>query len=95
MPRINFNDKKLNKYHIHFFSYDCIEKMHVHITDKNENAKVWVDYNQETRKTNLTVHSNTFSDKEINSITKALKKYGSTIKKSWDEHCRDIKQPLR
>ena len=90
MPVLRFNDKKLAKYRIHFFSYDCTEKMHVHVHRDANKAKFWVTYDEKTDTTTLTLHSKkNYSDKELHSLSQILKHHGKTISDQWNDHCKD------
>jgi hypothetical protein len=89
MPNIKIPNKNVAKYRVFFYSYDCAEKMHVHVEHDNDTAKLWVEYDAATDATTLSIHDSTFSTKELNSIIKHLQKYGKTINEQWKEHCKN------
>jgi hypothetical protein len=96
MSTIRINDRKLAKYRVHFYSYDCSEKMHVHVEYDECEAKFWVEWSAEADSTTLILHSSTnYSQKELHSITKALEHHGKTITTEWQKHCTNYGSSTR
>lgn len=69
-----------NGFRFFFFSFDCNESMHVHVSKENMVCKFWIEP--------LALAKNYgFSAKELNKIMKIIKKNIELIKEVWHEHC--------
>ena len=63
-----------------FFSFDCNEPKHVHITRENMICKFWLEP--------ISLENNHgFSAKELNKIQKTIKTNIKLIIEAWNEHC--------
>ena len=63
-----------------FYSFDCNEPMHVHVSKGRFTCKFWLYP--------ISLSKNYgFSPKELNSILKIIRSNQKIIKEAWDEHC--------
>ena len=63
-----------------FFSFDCNEPMHVHVSRENMTCKFWIE-------PIVLVKNHGFSAKELNKIRKIIQLNIDIIKEVWHEHC--------
>lgn len=63
-----------------FFSFDCNEPMHVHVSQENMTCKFWIE-------PIALVKNHGFSAKELNKIRKIIQSNIGIIKEAWYEHC--------
>lgn len=63
-----------------FFSFDCNEPMHVHVSRENLICKFWIE-------PILLERNHGFSAKELNKIRKIIQSNTDIIKEAWYEHC--------
>ena len=69
-----------NGFRFFFFSFDCNEPMHVHISRENMVCKFWLEPIPFDKNHGL-------SAKELNKIKKNIEKNIVLIKEAWHEHC--------
>jgi len=69
-----------NGFRFFFFSFDCNEPIHVHVSKETKICKFWLE------PVALAKNSG-FSSKELNSLFKIIQANSSLIKKCWYEHC--------
>jgi len=63
-----------------FFSFDCNEPMHVHVSRENMTCKFWIEP--------IVLEKNHgFSANELNKIRKIIQLNIDIIKEVWHEHC--------
>lgn len=63
-----------------FFSFDCNEPMHVHVSRENMTCKFWIDPIALAR-------NHGFAAKELNKIRKIIQSNIDIIREAWHEHC--------
>lgn len=69
-----------NEFRFFFFSFDCNEPLHVHVSKESKICKFWVEP--------LSLAKNHgFSSKELNAIYKVIQLESNLIKSYWYEHC--------
>jgi hypothetical protein len=77
MPTIKDID---GPYRFYFYSFDCNERMHVHVRRDRFTCKFWIEP--------VTLAQNQgFSARELNQIRTAIGREHSRIKEAWREHC--------
>lgn len=69
-----------------FTSYDCGESIHIHIVDGRKECKYWLKEGEIV----LLADNNGFSKTELLKLRRIVIENFELIKKSWDEHCKDI-----
>jgi hypothetical protein len=67
-------------YRFFFYSFDCNEKMHVHVQRDKMICKFWIQ-------PLALVMSRGFSSKELNTIRELIEKNKDWIMEAWYEHC--------
>lgn len=67
-------------YRFFFFSFDCIEQMHVHIQREKMICKFWLE-------PIVLVKNYGFGPKELNTIRGIIKNNQDKIMGAWYEHC--------
>ncbi len=69
-----------NGFRFFFFSFDCNEPLHVHVSKESKICKFWVEP--------LSLAKNHgFSSKELNAIYRIIQLESNLIKRYWYEHC--------
>ena len=63
-----------------FFSFDCNEPMHVHVSRENMTCKFWIE-------PVALAKNHGFSAKELNKIRKIIQSNIDIIREAWHEHC--------
>jgi len=67
-------------YRLFFYSFDCGEPKHVHVSRERMTCKFWLEP--------VVLSSNKgFSAKELNRIRKLIIDNSNVVKETWDEHC--------
>jgi len=69
-----------NGYRFFFFSFDCNEPMHVHVSRESRVCKFWIDAVS-------LADNHGFSSRELNSLYKMIVEHRNLIRKKWHEHC--------
>lgn len=65
-----------------FYSFDCAERMHVHVERGPAVCKFWLNPVSLASNTGFTAH-------ELNRIRKRVSRYREVIQHAWTEHCTD------
>jgi len=63
-----------------FFSFDCNEPIHIHVSREKMVCKFWI-------KPISLANNHGFSAKELNKIRKSIQSNIEIIKEVWNEHC--------
>ena len=63
-----------------FFSFDCNEPMHVHVSQENMTCKFWLAPIALAR-------NHGFSARELNRIRKMIQSNIGVIEEAWHDHC--------
>jgi len=63
-----------------FFSFDCNEPIHIHVSREKMVCKFWI-------KPISLANNHGFSAKELNKIRKSIQSNIEIIKEAWNEHC--------
>ena len=67
-------------YRFFFYSFDCNERMHVHVQRERMICKFWIESVALAR-------NQGFAAKELNIIRKIIMRNRDRIMEAWDEHC--------
>ncbi len=67
-------------YWFYFYSFDCNERMHVHVRRENKTCKFWL------RPVELAANHR-FVPRELNDIRRLIEQHLDTISEAWHEHC--------
>ena len=67
-------------YRLFFYSFDCYERMHVHVQRDRMLCKFWLQPVALAR-------NQGFTAKELNTIRKIITENRDRIKEAWYEHC--------
>lgn len=67
-------------YRFFFYSFDCNERMHVHVQKESMICKFWIE-------PVVLVKNNGFTSNELNAIRKVILKNKDKIMEAWHEHC--------
>lgn len=68
-------------YRVYFYSYDCNERMHVHVDKAGNSAKFWLDEDA-----SLFENIN-YSQVEIREIRRLIVAHLEEIRDEWARHC--------
>jgi hypothetical protein len=71
-----------NGYRVSFFSYDLVERMHVHVFKAGHECKIWLD-------DLALVYNRGFKPHEITKIRQMISKRRAEIVERWLEHGRN------
>ena len=67
-------------YHVYFYSFDCIEAMHVHVRRERMTCKFWLEP--------LELASNQgFAAKELTTVRNLIRSNFKRIVEAWHDHC--------
>ena len=69
-----------NGFRFFFFSFDCNEQMHTHVSKDNKIFKFWIEPVSLAKNYRC-------SSKELNTIYKQIRHKNNLIKNCWYEHC--------
>ncbi|MCG8375250.1 MAG: DUF4160 domain-containing protein [Chlorobiales bacterium] len=69
-----------NGFRFFFFSFDCNEPIHAHLSSGKKICKFWIEPVSLAK-------NNGFSSKELNTVYKQIQANNSLIKECWYEHC--------
>lgn len=69
-----------NGFRFFFFSFDCNEPMHVHVSREKMVCKFWIE-------PIVLAKNYGFSAKELNKVRKIIQSNIELIKEAWNEHC--------
>ncbi len=69
-------------YRIFFYSFDCNEPKHVHVSRERKACKFWLE-------PAALAYNNGFSAKELNRIRRTIVDHLDRILEAWNEHCGD------
>ena len=73
---------RIGPYHIYFWSYDRVERPHVHVTREKYEAKYWID--------NIQLASNKgFKGHELRKIQRILEEEHHEILAFWNDYFKD------
>jgi hypothetical protein len=67
-------------YRFFFYSFDCGERMHVHVRRDRSTCKVWLE-------PIAVVSSTGFSSRELTQIRSVILEHRLRIEEAWREHC--------
>ena len=67
-------------YWLYFYSFDCNERMHVHVRRENKTCKFWL------RPVTLAANHR-FEPRELNEIRRLIEQHQERISEAWHEHC--------
>lgn len=67
-------------YRFFFYSFDCVEPMHVHVERDAATCKFWLEPLS-------LASSNGFRPKEINRIRALIQEHLEAMTNAWNEHC--------
>ncbi|WP_423226540.1 DUF4160 domain-containing protein [Candidatus Amarolinea aalborgensis] len=67
-------------YRLFFWSYDCSEPRHVHVSRDRLEAKFWLD-------PILLADNNGFRSKELRDIERIINDNADILRSRWDEYC--------
>ena len=67
-------------YRIFFYSFDCNEPRHVHVSREQKVCKFWLE-------PFALAYNNGFAAKDLNRIRKIILDNLERIREAWDEHC--------
>ena len=68
------------RYRFFFYSFDCNERMHVHVQRERMICKFWIQ-------TVALAKNHGFAPKELNTIRELILKNKDKIMEAWYEHC--------
>jgi len=68
------------RYRFFFYSFDCNERIHVHVQRERMICKFWIQ-------TVALSKNNGFTSKELNTIREVILKNKDKIMEAWHEHC--------
>lgn len=67
-------------YRFFFFSFDCNEPIHIHVSRENKSCKFWID--------SVSLAENYgFSSRELNILYRSIAENRNLIRRKWYEHC--------
>jgi hypothetical protein len=69
-------------YRFFFYSFDCAERIHVHVQRDHPVCKFWLEP--------LVLDSSGFAANELNRIRRVIFQRQQRIREAWDEHCGKI-----
>jgi len=69
-------------YRIFFFSFDCNEPLHVHVSRERMLCKFWL-------KPVALARNNGFSARELHRIRNVIAENNVRLVEAWNEHCAD------
>jgi hypothetical protein len=70
----------IGPYRLFFFSYDCRERIHVHVARDRNEAKLWLDPVE-------VAFNKGYSAREMRRIEKIIQESQDSIRDEWDRHC--------
>jgi hypothetical protein len=77
MPRIT---NVPGPYWFYFYSFDCNERIHVHVRRESKTCKFWL------RPVELAANYR-FVPRELNEIRRLIEQHRERIREAWNEHC--------
>jgi hypothetical protein len=67
-------------YWFYFYSFDCNERMHVHVRREKRTCKFWLQPAEFAA-------NHRFTPRELNDIRRLIEQHLETISEAWHEHC--------